>query len=142
MGFYIGTAIKEYNGKYVVAATCWFAGIPLFSTRGMTLPYMKEKLLSVVIVQAKGDVKAINAAAQRTLERLFIKRIVQLPKPPNKNITLLIPPSMKKHEFIFKHKSDAKHWLVRGAKRALAEWIGAQNVRNQRRRKRPSKAAR
>lgn len=142
MGFSIGIALKEYHGKFVVMAACWFTGTPVFNTRGMTLPYMQDKLLSIVVTKAPDEVTAINAAAQRTLEKLYIKRVIKIPPAPGTEITLLVPPYLKKNTFIVPHKPDAKHWLVRGAKRALAEWIGAENVRKQRRRKRTSRRTR
>lgn len=135
MSFYIGTAVLQRDDEYVVTATCWFSGTPVFNTRGMTLPFMQQKLLSVITVRNKNAVAGINAAANRTVERLFIRKLVKLPSNTPEDVVLLVPPYLKKNSFVVKHIPDAQHWLVRGAKRATAEWIGAQDVKQQRRRR-------
>ncbi len=143
MAIYVGIAVKEHDETYVVAATAWFSNTPVFNTTGMTLDYMRDKLLSMVVTENPDKHKAIKAAANRTLEKLYIRRIIPLPRVNGSDVILFVPPSLKKEEFPIKSKVETKHWLVRGARRALAEWIGAKNARKQkRRRKRTSRSTR
>lgn len=136
MAIHVGIAFKEHNGKVTVAATAWFAGTPVFNTHGMTLEHMQDKLLSVVFVENSNKIKAINAAAQRTLEKLFIRKVISLPQVDDNDITLFIPPRLKKHTFVIPHQLETKHWLIRGAARALAEHLGAKNAKQASRRTR------
>jgi len=128
MAIYVGMAFKEQNKKVAVAATAWFANTPVFKTHGMTLDYMRNKLLSVVFVENPNKINAINAAVQRTLEKLYIRRILELPQAEGNDILLFVPPRFKNSVFIVPHKVETKHWLIRGATRALAEWLGAKNA--------------
>ena len=139
MAIFIGIAVKEYDEKFVAAATAWFANTPVFNITGMTLDYMREKRLSVVIIENSNKLKAISAATNRTLEKLFVRRIIPLPRTDGSDVILFVPPSLKKQEFPTVSRVETKHWLVRGARRALAEWIGAENARKQKRRKRTPK---
>lgn len=142
MSIYIGIAVTKHDNKFVVAATTWFSGTPVFNTVGMTLDYMKEKLLSVVITENTDKVIALRAAANRTLERLYIRRIIPLPRAEGSDVVLFVTPSLKKYNYPVPIKVETKHWLVRGARRALAEWIGVKNVKKQKRRKRTSSRSR
>lgn len=125
MGIYVGIAFKEHAEKFTVAAISWFANTPVFNIHGMTLEHMQNKLLSVVFVENLNKIKAINAAAQRTLEKLFIRKIISLPQAEGNDIILFIPPRLKKHTFVIPYQLETKHWLIRGATRALAEHLGA-----------------
>jgi hypothetical protein len=129
MAIYVGIAFKEHDGKIAVAATSWFANTPVFNTHGMTLERMQDKLLSVIFVENPDKIKAINAAAQRTLEKLFVRKIISLPQAEGNDVILFIPPRLKKHTFVIPHQLETKHWLIRGAARALAEHLGAKNVK-------------
>lgn len=143
MAIYVGIAVKEHDGIFIAATTAWFSNTPVFGTTGMTLTYMREKLLSVVITENTDKLKAVSAATNRTLEKLFIRRIIPLPRADGSGVILFIPPSLKKQTFPAPTRVETKHWLVRGARRALAEWIGAKNARKQkRRRKRTPERAR
>lgn len=142
MAIYVGIAVKKHDEKFVTAATAWFANTPVFNTTGMTLGYMKEKLLSVVITENPDKLKSIHAATNRTLEKLFIRRIIPLPRASGSDVILFVPPSLKSHEFPAPTQVETKHWLIRGAQRALAEWIGAKNAQKSRRRKRASSRTR
>ena len=129
MAIYVGVAFKEHDEKVAVAATAWFTNTPVFNTHGMTLERMRDKLLSIVFVENPNKINAINAAVQRTLEKLFIRRVIPLPQAEGNDITLFIPPRLKKHKFVIPHQIETKHWLIRGAARALAEHLGAKNAK-------------
>jgi len=142
MAIYVGIAVKEHDEKFVTAATAWFSNTPVFSTTGMTLAYMKEKLLSVVVTENPDKLKSIRAATNRTLEKLYIRRIIPLPRADGSDVILFVPPSLKTEEFPASTRVETKHWLIRGARRALSEWIGAKNAQKPRRRKRASSRTR
>ena len=137
MGVRVGIAFKEQGGKVHVAATSWFANTPVFTTHGMTLDHMRDKLLSVVFIENINKINAINAAAQRTLEKLFVRKIITLPQAEGNDIIIFIPPRLKKHVFVIPRQLETKHWLIRGAVRALAEHLGAKNARD----KKPKRAS-
>jgi hypothetical protein len=129
MAIHVGIAFKEHEGKVAVVATAWFANTPVFNTHGMTLERMQDKLLSVVFIENPDRISAINTAAQRTLEKLFIRQTIPLPQAEGNDIILFIPPRFKKYKFVIPTQIETKHWLIRGATRALAEYLGAKNVR-------------
>jgi hypothetical protein len=115
--------IQDTPGLHVVSAVTWYNAQPDFSTHGMTIPYMKQVLLSVVFTHAENLKTAVNAAAQRTVEKLFIRRILIPGKERTPQIELLVRPALKNENFVLPHCPKAQHWLLNAADRALDAWL-------------------
>jgi len=115
--------LQDVPGLHVVSAVTWYNAQPDFSTHGMTIPYMKKVLLAVIFTQGESLRTAINAAAQRTVERLFVKRILIPGKERIPQIELLVKPVLKNETFLLPHCPKAQHWLLNAADRALDAWL-------------------
>lgn len=113
--------LQDAPDVYLVAAVTWYNFQPNFSTHGMTLPYMKKNLLSVVVVPGETLPKAINVAANRTLEKLLIRRRLVPQSPPQ--VELIVKPALKNERFILPHRPQTQHWLLNAANRALDAWL-------------------
>jgi len=113
---------KESDRDIFVAAVTWFKlRPPNFPKRGLTLPYMKEHLPSVVIVKGTDVQKTINTACNRTVEKLLVKRYIFPKNPPM--VSLIVRPSLKRHHYVLPHRTAKTHWLLNAAKRALSDWL-------------------
>ena len=113
---------KESDNDIFVAAVTWFTQRPPnFPRRGLTLPYMKKNLPSVVIVKGTDVQKTINTACNRTVEKLLIKRCIVPQNPPQ--VSLIVRPSLKRHHYVLPHRIAKTHWLLNAAKRALNDWL-------------------
>jgi len=123
MRFQTAVAVsKETPRDVLVLATSWFKNIePPFVTRAMTLPYMKENLASLVFIHGSDLVPAVNAACNRTVERLLIKRLITPSNPPE--IELLVKPLISKNMYILPHTKTKRHWLLNAAVKGLQDWI-------------------
>jgi len=123
MNFMTGIAMaKEGDEDFVVSAVTWFTTTPpTFVTRGFTLPYIKENLLSVVIVNNITRTKTVNAACHRTIEKLLMKKWLHPGKPLG--IELLVKPALSKEHFILPCKKIKSHWLYNAAEVALMTWL-------------------
>jgi hypothetical protein len=115
--------LQDVPGRYIVSAVTWYNTQPDFSTHGMTIPYMKKVLLAVVFTQGEVLRAAVNAAAQRTVEKLFVRRILIPGKERTPQIELLVKPTLKNETFILPHCPKAQHWLLNAADRALDAWL-------------------
>lgn len=117
---HIDTAIavdKEDPQDILVSAISWYRYLdPPFSTRGLTLTYMKQNMPAVILLHGTDPGTLINTAGIRTLEKLAIKNI----KHPVVN--LLIKPSLKKLKLNFEYECCSSHWLLTAAIRALNDW--------------------
>ena len=123
MLFQTGIAVsQESNLDVFVSAVTWFkSGDPPFAIRGMTFPYIKENLLSVVIVQNNELKKTIDAACNRTIEKLLIQRYL---KPGNQiPIELLVKPVLAKKRFMLPSCKTKTHWLLNAANITLEAWL-------------------
>jgi len=123
MLFQTGIAIsKESEVDIFVAAVTWFnKDNPPFVTRGMTYPYIKENLLSVIIVTNSELHETVNAACHRTIERLLIRRCL---KPGNQiPVELLVKPYLAKEHFMLTSKRTKTHWLLNAASKTLDAWL-------------------
>jgi hypothetical protein len=123
MRFQTAVAVsKETQQDVLVMAASWFKNIdPTFVTRAMTLPYMGENLPSIVVVHGSELVPAVNAACNRTVEKLLIKKLITPNNPPE--IELLLKPVLSKNLYILPHVKTKRHWLLNAAIRGLQAWI-------------------
>ncbi len=113
---------KETAQDVIVLAASWFKNVePPFVTRGMTLPYMRDNLPALIVVHGSETVPAINAACNRTIERLLVRKLITPNNPPE--IELLVRPALDKNLFILPHTKTKKHWLLNAATRGLQDWI-------------------
>lgn len=107
--------------EFLVAAATWSSSLrPHFSTREITLPYAKKNLPALVIVQNYGLINTINAACQRTIERLLIRTRFRTSQPPT--VQLLVRPTFFKYRFVFPHIKKKYHWLLTAADSALFDY--------------------
>jgi hypothetical protein len=115
--------LQDVPNQHIVAAVTWYNAQPNFSTHGMTIPYMRETLLSVVFTSGGGLVKTVNAAAQRTVERLFIRRVLIPGTEGTPQLELLVRPALKRETFVLPSCPKVQHWLLNAADRALDAWL-------------------
>lgn len=113
---------KNDNDTITAIALTWFSHPPPFSIHGMTLDYMRQRLLAVVRTTNVTTEKAINAALQRTAEKLYIKK--RCPNPVNDDpaLNVIIQPKDSQYKFCFPVTVQKNHWLLTGAKRAITDW--------------------
>lgn len=123
MRFQTAVAVsKETSQDILVLAVSWFKNIdPNFVTRGMTLPYMRENLPSLVVIHGSQVVPAVNAACNRTIEKLLIKKLITPSNPPE--IELLLKPALSKNMYVLPHVKTKRHWLLNAATKGLQDWI-------------------
>lgn len=123
MSLETGIAVsKESPEDIFVAAVTWFKlKHPDFPKRGLTLPYMKEHLPSVVIVKGETVKTAVNTACNRTIEKLLIKRHIIPQSPPL--VRLIVRPALRREHFVLPHEVEKTHWLLNASKRALQDWL-------------------
>ncbi len=123
MDFQTGVVIsQEGENDFVVAATTWFKHTPpRFVTRGFTFPYAKENLVATVVVSNTSQLKAVNAACHRTIEKLIIKRWVK-PGDPS-GIQLLVKPFLARKHFMLPSVKTKTHWLLNAADVVLTAWL-------------------
>ena len=123
MSLITGIAVsKESPEDIFVSAVTWFKHKdPDFPTRGLTLPYMKRNLPSVVVVRGEVLTTTVNTACNRTVEKLLIARHIYPNNPPL--VSLLVRPSLKRHHFVLPHQAEKTHWLLNAAKKALQDWL-------------------
>jgi hypothetical protein len=123
MLFHTGISVsKESEHDVFVAAVTWYKqGDPPFVTRGMTFPYIKENLLSVIVVTNINLTETVNAACQRTIEQLLIRRCIK----PGKQlpIELLVKPFLAKEHFMLPSRRKKSHWLLNAADCTLEAWL-------------------
>ncbi len=123
MDFKTGIAIsKESEHDFVVAAVTWFtASPPRFVTRGFTLPYVKENLISTIVTNNITQSKTMNAACHRTIEQLLVQKWI-IPGRPLQ-IELLVKPFLAKEHFLLPSKKTKSHWLLNAADTVLTAWL-------------------
>lgn len=122
MRFLVGLAIKQ-DEPVTVAATCWYQRTrPHFSTYAMTLSHMREKLLALVHTVGPDVETTVDAALFRVAEKLYLKEKIANPDNGDPPIRVYVPPGFKDFTFKYPHEVKRNHWLLTGAKRALAEW--------------------
>lgn len=123
MRFQTAIAVSQETSQDVlVMAASWFKNIdPTFVTRAMTLPYMRENLPAIVFIHGSEVIPAVNAACNRTLEKLLIKKLITPNNPPE--IELLLKPALSKNMYVLPHKKTKRHWLLNAAVRGLHAWI-------------------
>jgi hypothetical protein len=120
--FQTGIAVVKEGSQILVAAATWYKSIePTFTTRGLTLEYMKDNLAAIVIVRGDKTTTTINTACNRTIESLLIKRMVVPSNPPK--VELLIKPALSKGTYVFPHSKTTTHWLLTAAEYALTDWL-------------------
>ena len=126
MNFQTGIAIsKEAEHDFVVAAVTWFTRTePHFTTRGLTFPFIKENLLSAIVVSNVSEVKAMNAGCHRTIERLLTRGWIKPGEPHG--IVLLAKPILAKKHFMLPIVKTKTHWLLRAADVVLMAWLGGE----------------
>lgn len=122
MMFQMAIAINKETPHIFLAALTWYKkSKPTFSTRRMTLAFMKQNFLSVVIVGNSELEPAINAACNRTIETLLIHRHL---RPGTKlDIEVLVKPALSKATFPFPVEAKKQHWLLSAAENALDAWM-------------------
>lgn len=115
-------AINQDTPHILLAALTWYKqGKPDFSTRRMTLPFMRQNFLSVVVVNNVDLTSAIDAACNRTVETLLIRRHL---RPGAKlGIEILVKPALSKATFPFPIEAKKHHWLLTAAETALDAWL-------------------
>lgn len=118
-----GIAIhKAEKDDIFVAAVTWFKHrIPNFPQRGLTLPYMKENMPSIVVIRGAGVQQAVNTACNRTIEILLVKKHIIPHNPPL--VGLIVRPALRREHFVLPHRVTTTHWLLTAAKRALQDWL-------------------
>jgi hypothetical protein len=118
----IGIAVtKETPEDIIVAAVAWPKFVePPFPKRGLTLQYMKENMLSVLVLKGTNREKVLNVICSRTVEKLLVKQIIL---STANDIKLLVKPALKRVKFRFPHECPRKHWLLNAADKALQDWM-------------------
>jgi hypothetical protein len=123
MRFQTGIALHEDpDQETVVSAVTWFTLTPAqFSIRGFTMPYVKENLLSTVVVYNSDVTSAVNAACHRTIETLLVKGWTSPGDAPE--IELLVKPYLAKQRFMLPCQRTPTHWLLNAANAVLLAWL-------------------
>ena len=123
MRYVVGIKTKEHkDGSSTAVAVTWFNSAPPFSVHGMTLGFMKRNLLAVVKTRNSTPEQSINAALQRTAEKLYTKKLALNPVNGDPAFHIVIQPKNERCEICFPCTIQKKHWLLTGAKRALDAW--------------------
>lgn len=123
MRYVVGIRTKEHSdGSSTAVALAWFNSPPPFNVHGMTLKFMKRNLLAVVKTHAISPEESINAALQRTAEKLFTKNLATNPINGDPAFHIIVQPKNENCNICFPHTVQKKHWLLTGAKRALDTW--------------------
>jgi hypothetical protein len=123
MRYVVGVRTTEHkDGSSTAVAVTWFNTSPPFSVHGMTLEFMRQRLLAVVRTDSSSPQKAINAALQRTAEKLYVRQLTLNPVNGDPAFSIVIQPKNHKCDIRFPFKTQKKHWLLTGAKRALDAW--------------------
>lgn len=113
---------KESSQDIFVSAVTWFRyRDPDFPTRGLTLPYMKKNLPSVVIVRGEDLISTVNTACNRTIEKLLIAKHIYPQSPPL--VRLIVRAALRKKRFVLPHDVEKSHWLLTAADKAMQEWL-------------------
>lgn len=123
MNFQTGIALsQEAEHDFIVAAVTWFNHTtPHFTTRGLTLPFIKENLLATIVVSNTSQTKTMNACCHRTIEKLLIRGWIKPGEPPG--IVLLTKPVLAKKHFMLPCKKTKTHWLLNAADTVLMAWL-------------------
>jgi hypothetical protein len=128
MQFILGIATKQLaTEEYIATGITYYGTKPAFSTRGMTLSFMENHLLSVVHITHEDELKAINSVIQRTFEVLYLKSLIANPINGTPSITIYTKKKYSNNRLVVRHKTLNNHWILTGAKRALEEKQGAKH---------------
>jgi len=122
MNFDIAITPYTFNSdEFIIAALTYYQHPPLFSTYGMSLPYIRDKFCSLVFVRQNTLVTGINTATNRSIEKLLIKGLLIPEKPPQ--VQLIVKPSLRGLSFVIPHIGIPKHWLLSASQKALNLWL-------------------
>jgi hypothetical protein len=122
MDFNIGIAPYTVDdNEFIVAALTYYARDPDFSLYRLDLPAARKHFCSVVFIQQADLVKGVNAAINRSVEKLLIKGLIVPEKQPHTEI--LVRPALRGLEFVLPHKVVQKHWLLNATQKALTLWM-------------------
>ncbi len=116
--------IDKKDGPSIAIALTWFNSAPPFSVHGMSLKFMRRRLLATVKTQNATAELAINAALQRSAEKLYLKQLIPNPVNGDPAFSIILQPKNQHCEVCYPFKIQKKHWLLTGAKRAYDTWPG------------------
>ena len=123
MRYVVGVITTENgNSTSTAVALTWFHTRPPFSSHGMTMDFMRQRLLAIIKTNGSTPEQAINAALQRTAEKLFTKSLTLNPLNGDPALHTIIQPKNSNCNICFPFTVQKKHWLLTGAKRALEAW--------------------
>lgn len=118
-------ASKESPEDVIVVAATWFRNVePEFYTKNMSLQSMHRDLSALVVIHGEELVPAINAACNRTIEKLLLKKSIIPNNPPE--IALLVPAKLENNIYVLPHSNPGKHWLLNAAKNGLNAWLAGE----------------
>lgn len=122
MEFHIGIAPYAVDSDaFIIAALTYYKRDPDFSLYRLDLPTIRKHFCAVVFIQQKDLVTGVNAAVNRSVEKLLIKRLVVPEKQPHTE--LLVRPALRGLEFVLPHQVMQKHWLLSATQKALTMWM-------------------
>ena len=123
MRFYTAIATsKESPTDFIVFAATYLKDYdPNFSIRNLDLRFLYDTLTTVIIIHGKELVPSVNAACNRTLERLLLQKQIIPGNPPD--VELLVDKPLAKHMFVLPHRVKPRYWLTTVAKNGLKSWL-------------------
>lgn len=122
MPFQIGIApYTVASDEFIIAALTYYQKAPDFSLYRLTLPVMREHFCATVFVRQSSLIAGINTAANRSIEKLLIRKMITPEKTPQ--VELIVKPSLRGLEFVLPHVALSKHWLLNATQKALELWM-------------------
>jgi hypothetical protein len=127
MNFNIGIAIYQEPGSYYVASAiaCTPYAIPILR-KSNSISYIQAQASATAIVQLPSLRGSVNAVANRVIEELFIRGLIDTENLPQ--VTLIVPRNLKKEVFYAKSQYIPYHWIQKASQQLLALWLQGGHV--------------
>jgi hypothetical protein len=123
MHFIIGITIKKLSQKFLVCAISQYSNFLQSSSKNL-----QKQILTTVFTKNKEDHIAINAAIHRTIEKLFLRKLITNPLNNYPPVTVIIPKKYSKKSYVLKTKIKDDYAILDKAKRTLQHKLGETHV--------------
>jgi hypothetical protein len=123
MRFYTAIAYSRETPKDVIvfAATYYKNRDAAFTIRNLNLEFLQTNLPAMVIIHGEKLVPSINAACNRTIEKLLLKKLITPNNPPE--IELIVSQALARHTYVLPSVVVPRYWLSTVAKNGLKSWL-------------------